>query len=163
VQPGLHAGSFRPHEVLFISESKILECYRTNFREKNTHLGLYSLVYQNNDTIIRWGCELGQNIYFGFKIWYKDKLLVMETPEIARIRKVIFDLDNNYQTTPGQLFWQWQYTDPRLNFYEFRSTAIFNLLNNKELVKIVQAISEIANNHIKLIQLKLVELEGTKN
>ena len=133
------------------------KAYNYRHNKKDELFGLWSLIYKNEDITIHWGCELNSCIYFGFTIEKNGKGHISDQPEFAEYRKIIREQDPKY--TSDQYWIGWQYSQPRLNFMEFKSEAIFNLANKAELGKTVQLIAEKAYSDIEYIKMKLDLME----
>jgi hypothetical protein len=141
-----------------ITEQSILNCYEKNFMTKYIRKGLYCRIYENDDLIIRGGCEVGHNVYHIFKIWFKKLQKNVNDNEYNIYRSLISECDVNYQfksENPGCL--GWKYTDPQLNFEQFNSDSIFSLADEPTLYTVVKNISETAKADISFLQEKLKE------
>lgn len=133
--------------------------YYHNIKEEL--FGLWALIYTNEDITIHWGCEVNSSIYFGFTIEKSGLGHISDQPEFSEYRKIIREYDKNY--TSDKYWIGYQYAQPRLNFIEFKSEAIFNLANKAELDKTVQLIAEKAYSDILFVREKFSELETTTN
>jgi len=140
-----------------VSEPKILECYRKNFSENSTRFGLYCPVYKKNDVVIRWACIVNQNIHFGFKIWRNGKP-ANDAPENALYKNIVIGNDINYEQNPTRWLSGYQYPNPKLNFYEFNTEAIYNLADKNKLDQTVRVIAEKAYRDIVSVKEKLSQL-----
>jgi hypothetical protein len=141
-----------------VTKKKISTCYEKKFAEKYTHLGLYGKIIHKSNFTIRWGCEVGLNIYFGFMILDNNNFGVADKPENYKFKNIILECDRMYKTDMPRWI-GWNYTDPILNFYEFKSEAIFSLANKEILTNIVDKIAEKSFNDIQFVQRKLKEFD----
>ena len=133
------------------------KAWNYHHNKKEELFGLWSLIYKNDDITIHWGCELNSSIYFGFTIEKNGIGHISDQPEFTEYRKIIREHDKNY--TSDKYWIGWQYAQPRLNFMEFKSEAIFNLANKTEFDKTVQQIAEKAKDDISFVQGELNKME----
>lgn len=139
-----------------VTYEKVLNYYR----RKDRYFGLWSLIYQNNDITIHWGCEIDSNVYLGFTIENKGIGGISDLVENSKYREIIKECDSAYN--PGKYWLGWQYTRPQLNFREFNLDAVFNLADKRELEKTVLQIATKAKKDIIHVQTALNKLVGSK-
>lgn len=123
-------------------------------RNKDIHYGLWIEVFNKNGITIHWGCEVQDNIYFGFTL-EKDGKGGISNSEFAKpYRKIIKECDDLYREDSE--FWLgWNYPSTMLNFREFNSKEIFGLSDKSLLEGITNQISEKALSDISFIRGKL--------
>jgi|SRR5665647_125501 len=131
------------------------------FRKKDRFFGFWSQIYENKEITIHWGCEIDDDIYFGFTIENMKKGGISNHPEYAPYRSIILECDPNYRQSE---YWLgFQEPKPNLNFRQFNSDEIFNLANRKVLELNVQQIADKAKNDILFVQKRLDELYRPTN
>lgn len=137
-----------------VNEEKTKNCFKNKFNESSIFFGLYTKeVYRKDDIVIRWGCELGLNINVGFIIWEKGKKGIAVNSnftESTQITKLIHDCDEKYK--PFKHFLGFQYSEPQLNFDEFKSEEIFSLADGDVLKQTVRKIAEKAKKDIQFFE-----------
>ncbi|HOO24084.1 MAG TPA: PD-(D/E)XK nuclease family protein [Paludibacteraceae bacterium] len=137
-----------------VSEGKVKDYYSNKRNKKN--YGLWTQILKIDDTIIYFGIELGENIYFGFRAGQKENWKISDKAEYEEIRHLIKEIDDNYKSSPWWL--GWKYVTPQLNFKEFNTTDVFNLADTEFLKKVVEDIVQKSINDIELLKQKLSEI-----
>jgi len=119
------------------------------YHGKDKLFGLWSEIYRKNEITIHWGCEVDENIYFGFTVERNEKGGISDKEEFLEYRNIINKRDSNYQSNT---FWLgWQHTSPKLNFKTFNSDAIFSLADKQTLNNIVETIAAKAKSDIDFL------------
>ena len=136
-----------------VSEGKVKDYYSNKRNKKN--YGLWTQILKIDDTIIYFGIELGENIYFGFRAGQKENWKISDKAEYEEIRHLIKKIDDNYKSSPWWL--GWKYVTPQLNFKEFNTTDVFNLADRNNLEQVVKDIVQKSIKDIKLLKEKLSE------
>lgn len=121
--------------------------YYLNSRN-NKYFGIWHKIFDNKNGItIHYGIEIDHSIYQGFTIERNGGGGISNNKEFDSIRDVIKQIDEKYQNNN---YWLgWKHTEPRLNFREFNSEAIFNLAN-RTILK--QTVIDIVNSSIQDIE-----------
>ena len=130
-----------------VSEGKVKDYYSNKRNKKN--YGLWTQILKIDDTIIYFGIELGENIYFGFRAGQKENWKISDKAEYEEIRHLIKEIDDNYKSSPWWL--GWKYVTPQLNFKEFNTTDVFNLADRNNLEQVVKVIVQKSVNDIELL------------
>jgi hypothetical protein len=131
-----------------VSEGKVKDYYSNKRNKKN--YGLWTQILKIDDTIIYFGIELGENIYFGFRAGQKENWKISDKAEYEEIRHLIKEIDDNYKSSPWWL--GWKYVTPQLNFKEFNTTDVFNLADRNNLEQVVKVIVQKSIDDIKLLK-----------
>lgn len=135
--------------VIIEENDKTVDSTRTwNFYNKKDKLfGLWSEIYKKDGISIHWGCEVHDNVYFGFTI-EKDSIGgISKQSEYRKYRDIVKSLDKSYINSDWWL--GWQKTSPELDFRIFNSEAIYSITNQNELNHIVDCIASKAISEIK--------------
>lgn len=135
-----------------VSEGKVKDYYSNKRNKKN--YGLWTQILKIDDTIIYFGIELGENIYFGFRAGQKENWKISDKAEYEEIRHLIKEIDTKYQSTERWL--GWKYVTPQLNFKEFNTTDVFNLADRNNLEQVVKVIVQKSINDIERLKEKLI-------
>lgn len=151
---------FESQKITLLEESKSIslvskrkvEQYDGN-KSKKRWYGLWAKIHVIGDTIIYYGIEIEEVIYFGFRAENNDNIYIAKNPEYEKIRDIIKKIDDNYETTPSWL--GKKYVTPKLNFQEFNTTDVFNLADTEYLKKVVEDIVRKSINDIKLLKQEL--------
>jgi hypothetical protein len=122
----------------------------------NKYFGLWYKIFDNKKGItIHYGIEIDHSIYQGFTIERNNGGGISNNKEFEAIREIIIQIDEKYQSNN---YWLgWKHAEPRLNFREFNSEAIFNLADRKNLQ---QTVINIVNNSIQDIELLKEKLKN---
>ncbi|HKM94083.1 MAG TPA: PD-(D/E)XK nuclease family protein [Prolixibacteraceae bacterium] len=141
------------------NKEKCLNCFEKKFTDSSKFFGIYSKnISLKDDIVVRWGCELGENIYYGFIIWKKDKTGVAKETQFENVRKIIKECDNNFLDDNDNIWLCWQYTKPKLDFYEFKSDEIFKFVDKNLIQEMVNSIAKNAIEHINKVKEELLKL-----
>lgn len=136
-----------------VTQEKTLNFYH----KKDLYFGLWIKIYEKDDLIIIWGCEMRDNICMGFTLKRNGVAGICLNEENSIFKNIVIECDPSYIPAP---YWLGsQSTKPNLNFREFNSDDIFKLVNQKYLEDIVQQIAEKAHGDILFVKGKLVEME----
>ena len=95
----------------------------------NRHYGLYYIIktYPNEQKFC-FGIEIENSIYHGFFVHEKGNNGISGESKFSKHRAAIQKQNKGY--TEGKEFWLgWKYFEPRLNFADFNSDAIFSLVD----------------------------------
>ncbi len=127
-----------------------VEGYYKKSRIKDDYFGLWSEIYSKNGITIHWGCEVHENIYFGFTIEKEGKGGISNLEDVKAYRKIVKDCNEGY--IDDSPFWLgWMYSTPKLDFRNFNTQAIFSLADNAILEKVTNQIAEQAVSDIKFV------------
>lgn len=122
-------------------------------RNKDIHYGLWSEIYNQNGITIHWGCEIEENIYFGFTVEKNGEGGISALEEFKPLRDIVKECDERYQNST---FWLgWLYTTPKLNFKEFNSKEIFDLAEKNKMEELTDSIAQKALADIQFILRKI--------
>ena len=154
---------FESQKITLLEESKSIslvskrkvEQYDGN-KSKKRWYGLWAKIHVIGDTIIYYGIEIEEVIYFGFRAENNDNIYIAKNPEYEKIRDIIKKIDDNYETTPSWL--GKKYVTPKLNFQEFNTTDVFNLADKEYLKQVVKVIVQKSIDDIELLKQKLSEI-----
>lgn len=136
--------------------NKITSYYRDK-RNREIRYGLWVEIFNEAGISLHWGCEVQDNIYFGFTIEKNITGGISNNEEFKEYRQIILNCDDLYQTdSPNWL--GWMHTTPKLNFREFNSTDIFSLVNEENLKKITNQIADKVVEDKTFILEKLAQL-----
>lgn len=138
--------------ISLVSETKVYQY--DGKKSKKKWYGLWSPLIEINDTIIYYGIEIDWSIYFGFRAEKDDNIYIAKNPEYEKIRDIIKEIDDNYETKPSWL--GKQLVNPRLNFQVFDTKDVFNLADRNNLEQVVKDIVQKSINDIKLLKEKLI-------
>lgn len=127
-----------------------VEGYYEKLRNKDIHYGLWVEIFNKNGVTIHWGCEIQDNIYFGFTLEKDGKGGISNLEENELFRQAVTECDELYRTD-NENWLGWQYTSPILGFREFNSQAIFDLSNERNRKNITIQIVEKAIHDITFI------------
>ena len=126
-------------------------------RNKEIHFGLWVEIYNQNGITLHWGCEILDNIYFGFTLEKNGKGGISNNEESKPYRQIINACDERFDQT--HVNWLgWKHTTPILNFSVFGDKEIFNLVDKAHLGKVTNQIAEKAVSDIAFIQKQLKEI-----
>lgn len=153
---------FESQKITLLEESKSIslvskrkvEQYDGN-KSKKRWYGLWAKIHVIGDTIIYYGIEIEEVIYFGFRAEKSDNFHIANNTEYEKIRNIIKEIDNDYVTTKSWL--GRQDVNPRLNFQKFNTTDVFNLADRNNLEQVVKDIVQKSIKDIKLLKEKLSE------
>lgn len=120
---------------------------------KDKHFGLWHEIHNKEGITVHWGCEVQDNIYFGFTVEKDGVGSISDKDEFKPLREIVRACNSSYQTT--QCWLGWRHTNPILNFRTFNSDDIFRLANKKELDIIVEGIVVEAIKDIDFVKEKL--------
>jgi len=122
-------------------------------RNKDIYYGLWSEIYNQNGITIHWGCEIEENIYFGFTVEKNGEGGISTLEEFKSLRDIVKECDERYQNTPSWL--GWLYTTPKLNFKEFNSKEIFDLTEKNKMEELTDQIAMKASTDIQFVLKKI--------
>ena len=122
-------------------------------RNKDIYYGLWSEIYNQNGITIHWGCEIEENIYFGFTVEKNGEGGISTLEEFKSLRDIVKECDERYQNTPSWL--GWLYTTPKLNFKEFNSKEIFDLTEKTKMEELTDQIAMKASTDIQFVLKKI--------
>jgi len=131
-----------------------VEGYYEKQRNRDIHYGLWIEIFNKDGITLHWGCEIQDNIYFGFTIEKNGKGGISDNEEMKFYRQIIKDCDDLYQAD-SENWLGWMYPTPKLNFRDFSSQEIFALADRATLEKVTNQIAEKALGDITFILEKI--------
>jgi len=131
-----------------------VEGYYEKQRNRDIHFGLWLEIFNKYGITVHWGCEIHDNIYFGFTIEKNGSGGISNNEDVKDYRQIIKDCDDLYKGD-SENWLGWMYPTPMLNFREFNSEQIFSLVDRATLKKTTDQIAEKALGDIKIVQEKI--------
>jgi len=123
---------------------------------KDKYFGLWCEIYNQKEMSIHWGCEIDDDVYFGFTLEKNGHGGISDKEDYMELQKMITNCDSSYHNSK---YWLgMQESTPILNFRAFNSDAIFSLADKKELEKIVESIATKAVADIAVVKAKFEAL-----
>lgn len=123
-------------------------------RNRDVNFGLWIEIYSKDGITLHWGCEVQENIYFGFTVEKDGKGGISNNDEVKSYRQIIKDCDDLYRE--DSKYWLgWIYPTTMLNFRDFNSREIFALADKAVLERVTNQIAEKALNDITFLLDKL--------
>jgi len=123
------------------------------YHGRAVHYGLWYELTNFDGITVHWGCEIQENIYFGFTIERNGDGGISDNEEFKPLRELIKECNINYQTTKNWI--GWRHTSPMLNFKTFNTDVIFSLINKTKLDEIVEGIAQEAMRDIEFVRERL--------
>jgi hypothetical protein len=134
-----------------------VEGYYERQRNREIRYGLWVEIYDQDGISLHWGCEVHDNIYFGFTLEKNGKGSISNNEEFKPYRQIIKDCDERYdQPSPDWL--GWQHVIPLLNFKNFNDKEIYNLADKSHLEKVTNQIAEKAVSDRAYVLNKISEM-----
>lgn len=124
--------------------------YYEKQRNRDVHFGLWLEIFNKDGITLHWGCEIQDNIYFGFTIEQNGKGGISNNEDVKVYRQIVKDCDDLYKED-SKNWLGWMYPTPILNFRNFNSQAIFSLADKATLEKTTNNIAEKALADIAFI------------
>jgi len=112
-----------------------VESFYTKTRNRDKFYGLWTKIYEKNNITIHYGIEIENNIYFGFTIEKNYNGGISDKLEYVEIRNALKEINSEY-ISDNKWWLGWRYVNPKLNFKDFNTEAIFNLADRENLEKI---------------------------
>jgi len=144
------------NESKTVTWSKV-ESFYTKTRNRDKFYGLWTKIYEKNNITIHYGIEIENNIYFGFTVEKNYNGGISDKPEFQEIRNALKEINNEY-ISENKWWLGWRYVNPKLNFKDFNTEAIFNLADRENLEKIAIEIVENSINDIESLKQKLQQI-----
>ena len=126
-------------------------------RNRDIYYGLWFQIYEKDELTIHFGIEIENDIYYGFTIEKNGNGGIANLPENLKYREMVKAVNPEY--SPTQWWLGWKYPKERLNFREFNSEIIFNLVNNDDRNRTIDMIVQESTEHIIELQKLLKESE----
>jgi len=128
-------------------------------RNREKHIGLWSKVYEKENITVHFGIEVNWNVYYGFTIEVNGKGGISDNAEYNEIRDFLYkELENYTNDNWYKKHWlAYKYTNPKLDFYNFKTDAIFNLADREILKRTVADIVENSMNDIDIFKTQLID------
>lgn len=139
-----------------------VEGYYSKQRNKDIHYGLWIEVYNSEGITIHWGCEIENNIYFGFTIEKDGKGGISNNEDVKSYRQIIHECDDLYKDD-SENWLGWMYPTTMLNFENFNTQEIFALADRANLENTTNQIAEKALGDITFLLEKLEKQNEKKN
>jgi hypothetical protein len=131
-----------------------VEGYYEKQRNRDIHFGLWLEIFNKDGISLHWGCEIQDNIYFGFTIEKDGNGGISNNEDVKVYRQIIKDCDDLYNED-SENWLGWMYPTPMLNFRDFNSHEIFSLVDRATLEKTTNQIAEKALGDITFILEKI--------
>ncbi len=128
--------------------------YYEKQRNRDVNFGLWIEIYNKDGITLHWGCEVQENIYYGFTIEKNGNGGISDNEEVKSYRQIIKDCDDLYQAD-SENWLGWMYPTPMLNFRNFSSQDIFALADRATLENTTNQIAEKALGDITFVLEKI--------
>ncbi|PZX20112.1 PD-(D/E)XK nuclease superfamily protein [Breznakibacter xylanolyticus] len=136
-----------------VDYSKVRGFYEKQ-RNKDIQYGLWIEVFNKNGVTIHWGCEVHNNIYFGFTLEKEGKGGISNSDFAKPYRQIVKECNELY--FEDSEFWLgWVYPQTMLNFRDFNTREVFGLSDKTILESVTNQIADKAFSEISFITKKL--------
>lgn len=135
----------------------IVDNYYNTAKRSEKDFGIYFDICELEDGYkLRMGCFLEHNVYYAFLLIKEDKI-VNDNNIFRHYRDVLIET-GSYETSDTAL--GWQYTDPKLNFYEFNSEEVLTLADTESIEKTTRYIAKRMIEEACMIKERLMQIES---
>lgn len=128
--------------------------YYEKQRNRGAKYGLWIEIYNKDGITLHWGCEVQDNIFFGFTIEKNGNGGISDKDEMKPYRQIVKSCDDLYMDNSKDWL-GWIYPTTMLNFRDFNSKEVFALADKATLEKTTNQIAEKTLNDITFILEKI--------